>query len=80
MVLKNFESDYSISETEIDMYFLDLLEYKSLSNDISEKFKVVHQSPQVLVIKNGAVIYHASHNVINSEDLETIINKEKKMC
>ena len=75
MALKNFETEYDIPETDIDMYFLDLLEYKSLSNAISEKFNVVHQSPQVLVIKNGTVIYHASHSAINSEDLEALINK-----
>ena len=73
MVLKNFESAYDIPETEIDMYFLDLLEYKSLSNAISEKFKVVHQSPQVLVIKNGAVIYHDSHDYISFDKIKEMM-------
>ena len=73
MVLKNFESDYDIPETEIDMYFLDLLEYIILSNDISEKFKVAHQSPQVLVIKKGEVIYHDSHDSITVETTKEVI-------
>ena len=73
MVLKNFESDYDIPETEIDMYFLDLLEYRILSNDISEKFKVAHQSPQVLVIKKGEVIYHDSHDSITVETTKEVI-------
>jgi bacillithiol system protein YtxJ len=73
MVLKNFESDYDIPETEIDMYFLDLLEYRTLSNDISEKFKVAHQSPQVLVIKKGEVIYHDSHDSITVETTKEVI-------
>ncbi|MBK5209847.1 MAG: bacillithiol system redox-active protein YtxJ [Flavobacteriaceae bacterium] len=73
MVLKNFERAYDISETEMDRYFLDLLEYKPLSNAISEKFKVVHQSPQVLVIKNGAVIYHDSHNYISFDKIKEIL-------
>jgi bacillithiol system protein YtxJ len=72
-VLKNFESDYDIPETEIDMYFLDLLEYRILSNDISEKFKVAHQSPQVLVIKKGEVIYHDSHDSITVETTKEVI-------
>ncbi len=44
MALKNFESDYDIPATEIDMYFLDLLNYRALSNDISEKFKTIRST------------------------------------
>ncbi len=75
MVLKNFERDYDIPENEIDMYFLDLLEFRTLSNDISEKFKVAHQSPQVLVIKKGEVIYHDSHDSITVETIKEVIAK-----
>ena len=78
MVLKSFEREFNLNENEIDLYFLDLLNYRSLSQDISLKFNVPHQSPQVLVIKNGQVIYHDSHGAINSKDLEIVINKEKK--
>jgi len=73
MVLKTFESEYDIPETEIDMYFLDLLGYRALSQDISEKFKVAHQSPQVLLIKNGAVIYNNSHDYISFDKIKEAI-------
>lgn len=75
MVLKNFERDYDIPETEIDMYFLDLLNYRALSQDISTKFNVMHQSPQVLVIKNGEVIYHDSHDYISINKIKEILKK-----
>lgn len=75
MVLKNFESDYDIPETDIDMYFLNLLEYRNLSNDISEKFKVGHQSPQVLLIKNKKSVYDSSHHSITIEAIKEIIAK-----
>lgn len=75
MVLKNFESDFDIPETEIDMYFLDLLNYRALSQDISTKFNVMHQSPQVLVIKNGQVIYHDSHDYISVNNIKEILKK-----
>ncbi len=73
MALKNFESDYDIPATEIDMYFLDLLNYRALSNDISEKFKVAHQSPQVLVIKNGKTVYNDSHYSISFEAIKEVV-------
>ncbi len=75
MALKNFENDYDIQENEIDMYFLDLLEYRTLSNDISEKFMVAHQSPQVLVIKNRDVIYNDSHYSITVEAIKEVLNR-----
>ncbi|MFN5317545.1 MAG: bacillithiol system redox-active protein YtxJ [Bacteroidia bacterium] len=48
-------------------YFLDLLNYRELSNLISERFSVQHESPQVLIIKNGECTLHASHNAITAD-------------
>ena len=75
MALKTFEREFDLEETEIDLYFLDLLNYRSLSQDISEKFKVAHQSPQVLVIKKGEVIYHDSHNYISFDKIKEILKQ-----
>ncbi|MBE0424165.1 MAG: bacillithiol system redox-active protein YtxJ [Lutibacter sp.] len=74
MVLKNFESDYDIPENNVELYFLNLLEYRTLSNDISEKFKVAHQSPQVLLIKNNKCIYDNSHHSITIEAIKEVIS------
>jgi bacillithiol system protein YtxJ len=41
-----------------------------LSNKLSEEFKVNHESPQVLVIKNGTCVYDESHSAIRMEDIE----------
>ncbi|MGV8947502.1 MAG: bacillithiol system redox-active protein YtxJ [Lutibacter sp.] len=77
MVLKNFEKEFTLNENEIDLYFLDLLNYKSLSQEISLKFNVAHQSPQVLVIKNGQVIYHDSHGVISCNAINKVLQYSK---
>lgn len=42
-------------------YYLDLLSFRSLSNSIAECFDVEHQSPQVLIIKNGRSVHDRSH-------------------
>lgn len=70
MALKNFERDFDLTEPEIELYFLDLLRYRTLSNAIAAKFGVSHQSPQVLVIKNGKVIYDDSHYSITIEAIK----------
>lgn len=73
MSLKTFEREFDLKEAEISLYFLDLLSYRALSNEISEKFGVIHQSPQVLVIKNGKVIYNDSHHSISVNDIKKIL-------
>ena len=73
MVIKQFEKAYDLSENNLDLYYLDLLNYRNVSNEIAIKFKVMHQSPQLLVIKNGVVVAHDSHGAINSMNLNGIV-------
>jgi bacillithiol system protein YtxJ len=54
---------------ELDFHFLDLIKYRSISNRIADDFKVYHESPQVLVIKNGECIYDESHSGIDMEEI-----------
>ncbi|MFN3757131.1 MAG: bacillithiol system redox-active protein YtxJ, partial [Flavobacterium sp.] len=52
-VLKSFENEYDLSEDELLPYFLDLLSNRNISNEIASRFEVFHQSPQILLIKDG---------------------------
>jgi bacillithiol system protein YtxJ len=53
----------------VSFYYLDLLKYRPISNKVAADFHVHHQSPQVLVIKNGECVYEDSHNGINMDDI-----------
>ncbi|REH00827.1 bacillithiol system redox-active protein YtxJ [Flavobacterium aquicola] len=66
--LKQFENEYALQDT-VDAYFLDLLEYRDISNEIASRFLVTHQSPQLLLIKNGKSVYDASHSDIDAQEL-----------
>ncbi|MDJ0646350.1 MAG: bacillithiol system redox-active protein YtxJ [Flavobacteriaceae bacterium] len=61
-VLNRFER--ANSNDEIDFYYLDLLSYRAVSDEIATRFQVWHESPQLLVIKNGEVVAHGSHHEI----------------
>lgn len=74
MVLKNFENEFNLRDSEIELYFLDLIENRTISNEIAMKFNVLHQSPQVLVLKNDGVIYYDSHHQISVEAIKKAIN------
>ncbi|RZK01524.1 MAG: bacillithiol system redox-active protein YtxJ [Flavobacterium sp.] len=52
-----------------DFYFLDLLAHRPLSNKVAEVFGVHHESPQVLLIKDGKCIFDESHLGISMQDL-----------
>jgi bacillithiol system protein YtxJ len=57
-------------EVNIKPYYLDLIRYRPISNRIQDEFTVEHQSPQILLIKNGKCIYNASHIEINFEEIK----------
>lgn len=59
MVLNRF--DKKITKLAKPYYFLDILKYRQLSNAIQNMFDIRHQSPQLLIIKNGNVVMHDSH-------------------
>ena len=67
MALSRFEREEA--PNTIDFYYLDLLNYRNISNAIAEKFKVHHESPQVLLIKNGECTYDESHYGIMMDEL-----------
>lgn len=56
-------------------YYLDLLAHRDLSNQIASNFSVEHQSPQLLVIRNGQSIYDRSHFDIDFKSVQEVIVK-----
>ena len=72
MVLKQFENEFDLQDKVVP-YFLDLLEHRDISNEIATRFEVQHQSPQLIVIKDGKAVYNASHESIDAEKLEQFV-------
>jgi len=69
MALKQFENEFD-SKDEVEAYFLDLLEHRDISNEIATRFNIYHQSPQLLLIKEGKSVYDVSHSDIDAEELK----------
>ena len=67
MVLKRLEREGK--PENMDFYFLDLIKHRNISNAVADVFKVFHESPQVLLIKNGECIYDESHYAISMDSL-----------
>jgi len=54
---------------QIQFHYLDLLQYRDISNKIAEQFGVHHQSPQILLIKNGECIFEETHSAISMDEI-----------
>ena len=70
MAMRRLENNWDLPEGEIEAYYLDLIRYREVSNYIATTFAVDHQSPQILVIKDGICIHDASHLDISVADLK----------
>ena len=60
----------SVAPEGVEFYYLDLIRYRAISTRISEMYNIPHESPQLLVIRNGECIYDESHMAIRMEELE----------
>lgn len=69
MALNRFESEWK-NESNCKIYFLDLIQYRNLSNALADTLNVQHQSPQAILINNKLVTYHASHSSIDVASIE----------
>lgn len=72
-VLKQFENTFDQPAENIELYFLDLIEYRSVSNEIATRYGVMHQSPQMIVLKDKNSVYDASHEGIDSRSLKQFV-------
>ncbi|MEM9076599.1 MAG: bacillithiol system redox-active protein YtxJ [Bacteroidota bacterium] len=72
MVLNMFTGSYNLGESA-DLHFLDLHAHRNVSNEVASRFGVMHQSPQLLIVKDGDVSFHTSHGNIADINLKDYI-------
>jgi bacillithiol system protein YtxJ len=54
---------------DADFYFLDIIRFRNISNQVANDFKVDHESPQLLLIRNGTCVYNESHLGVDMQEL-----------
>jgi bacillithiol system protein YtxJ len=69
MAKRGFESDWDVIPENTALYFLDLIAHRDISAHIAEIFQVHHESPQVLLIKDGECLLDSSHSDISAEEI-----------
>lgn len=73
MAKRKFELDWNDLPEDSTVWFLDLLNYREISNAVAELFQVHHESPQLLLIKNGECILDQSHSDISVDEVNEVL-------
>lgn len=73
MAKSRLDLGWDVSPESADLYYLDLLSYRPVSNLVAEKFGVTHESPQMIVIKDGKVLEHSSHGSIDPNSVKRFL-------
>ena len=63
-----------ISIPGYSVYYLDLLNFRDVSNHIASKMGVEHQSPQLIILNNKSVVGSLSHNGISQMNIDQLLN------
>ncbi|WP_371416355.1 bacillithiol system redox-active protein YtxJ [Pedobacter sp. L105] len=74
MAKKRFELDWEVIPEGTNLFFLDLISHRAISAQIAETFQVHHESPQILLIKDGSCVLDASHSDISADEVAEVIN------
>lgn len=70
MALSRFEMSGILENSDFDFHFLDLIQFREVSNFVASDTGVVHQSPQLIVLSDKKAVYDTSHGMINANDLK----------
>ena len=70
MVIKRFENLFDSSMNNIKVYYLDLLNFRAISDEVGYSFQAEHQSPQLLIIRNEVAVLNVSHYDISTVNIQ----------
>ena len=71
MVLNRLERSWNEQEMQgTDTFFLDLIRHRDVSQQVAESFRIMHQSPQLLLIHKGECVYDTSHMGVSYQALK----------
>ncbi len=75
MVKFQLETSCVFDKLDFDFYYLDLITNRPISNKVANQFGIRHQSPQILIIRNGKVVFDMSHHQIQGSTLRKGLEK-----
>jgi bacillithiol system protein YtxJ len=74
MAKRRFELDWNNLPADMPLYFLDLIKHRDLSAKIAQDYSIYHESPQMLLIKDGECILDQSHGSISVDEAMSVLS------
>lgn len=65
----------SLNPTKLNIYLIDVISDRSISNRVTELFAIRHESPQAILLIGGEVVWYASHSKVRAEAIELQIDQ-----
>jgi bacillithiol system protein YtxJ len=78
MAKNRMDTRWTYDKSVLPVYYLDLLQYRSISNRIAADFGVQHESPQLLLIHKGKCVFNTSHSGVSAEALKQALDGVNK--
>ena len=67
--------EYLAEDDALDVHLLDVLTRRPLSQALALRVQVRHESPQLLVLRDGAVAWHGSHWRVTADAVRAAAKK-----
>lgn len=71
---KRVEELMSRNEKIQSFHYIEVRMNRELSNFVSDKTGIKHESPQAILLQNGEVVWHASHTAIEIDSILNAVN------
>jgi len=55
---------------DLDIWVVDVHAHRALSREIAERFTIRHESPQAILVRDGAAVWHSSHYGVTARAIE----------
>lgn len=68
--------NFAGQEGAIPVTMIDVIRQRAMSDAIEEVTGVRHESPQVLLVRDGSVVWHASHRRVSAIAIESAVKAE----
>lgn len=72
---KQIEDIPEAMREQVDLHFVDVIDWREVSNTIAEEFSITHESPQLLIVYDREVVWHGSHREIQSDAITDVLRE-----
>ncbi len=72
---RRLSSEFHLIKDDIDFYYLDLIKYRAVSNLIADNLSVMHQSPQIILVKNKKAVIQSAHEGVSISAIHSALSQ-----